>query len=63
MTLYNKMFYIIDGFDFSQNPKSTFTKENGETIDFIQYYQEKYNVTINQVNQPLIIALEKKTKK
>lgn len=47
MTLYNKMFYIIDGFDFSQNPKSTFTKENGETIDFIQYYQEKYNVTIN----------------
>ena len=53
---YNNQTYRIDGVDWDKNPTSEFDKKTGERITLAKYYQDKYNKTIRDTKQPLIIS-------
>lgn len=55
LTEFNNRTYRIDDVDFSQSPKNTFQSKNGP-ITFLEYYQTRYNITIRDVNQPLLVV-------
>lgn len=61
-TKYNKQIYKIDDVDFSQSPKSKFTMEDGKDVSYIDYYKEKYNFQVTDMDQPLLINKPKKGK-
>ncbi len=49
--------YRIEGVDFSKNIYSTFKKSNGEEIQFIDYYKQRYpKIQITDLKQPLLIS-------
>lgn len=56
ITRYGKIkTYKIIKIDVSQNPKSTFFKDDQVgKITYAQYYQEKYGLKVTQMNQPLV---------
>ena len=55
--------YKIEGVDFTKNVNSTFKKDNGEEIKYIEYYQKRYpKIKINDLKQPLLISEVKKKK-
>lgn len=62
----NFRMYRIDDIDFKRNPTTNWklgTPEKGTgAMNFIQYYKEKYNITIKAENQPLLIHIDKKAK-
>ena len=63
LTKYNNdKTFVIDSVDFTKSPKSTFTTKNG-SISYIEYYKTRYNKIIQDVNQPLLVSIDKKTKK
>ena len=54
MTKYgNNRCYPIDTLDFLQSPQSTFDQGN-QQVSYIRYYKEHYNLTIQDIHQPLI---------
>jgi aubergine-like protein len=55
ITRYNNKTYRIDGIDFDESPKSTFTLSTGETVTFIEYYKRQYGIKVNDPDQPLLI--------
>lgn len=55
LTAYNNKTYRIDDVDFDQSPKHTFSTNNGN-ISFVDYYKNKHNINIRDVNQPLLIS-------
>lgn len=55
LTAYNNKTYRIDDIEFTKSPMSTFDTKNGP-ISFIEYYQKRYNITIRDVNQPLLVS-------
>jgi aubergine-like protein len=59
MTNYNKKTYKIDDIIWDQKPADSFEKRNGESITFIKYYKEHYNITIREEHQPLLVCLQK----
>lgn len=62
LTRYNRdKLYQVDGIDFSQCPTSTFLCK-GETVSFLDYYQKRYNIKISDLQQPLLLTTDKKTK-
>ncbi|XP_072938555.1 piwi-like protein Siwi [Epargyreus clarus] len=58
MTDYNKKTYKIDDVDWTANPESTF-KMRDQAVSYIEYYQKKYNIKINDLGQPLLISRSK----
>lgn len=58
LTAFNNRTYRIDDVDFTKSPKSTFDKKDGP-ISFIEYYQQRYNITIRDPNQPLLVSKAK----
>uniref|UniRef100_A0ABD2WLF8 Piwi domain-containing protein n=1 Tax=Trichogramma kaykai TaxID=54128 RepID=A0ABD2WLF8_9HYME len=59
LTDYNNNTYKIDDVDYSVSPSSTFTKKNGETISYFDYYRAKYNINIQNAKQPLLVSKAK----
>ncbi len=60
LTRYNNdKTYIIDGVDFTKCPKDKFTMKDDKEMGYLQYYQEKYNRTITDLNQPLLVCIDK----
>ncbi|XP_066143660.1 piwi-like protein Siwi [Euwallacea fornicatus] len=59
LTEYNNKTYRIDDIDFDQNPNSTFTKRDGSTISYKQYFEERYKVRIVHDDQPLLVSKSK----
>lgn len=55
ITGYNNKTYRIDDVDFTKTASSTF-KFNDREKSFIEYYQERYNIKINDPNQPLLLS-------
>ena len=64
MTIYNRKIYRIEEVSYDHSPKDVFLlKEKNMTreISYIDYYKEKYNVTINDHDQPLLVHVNEKT--
>ncbi|XP_025190347.1 piwi-like protein Siwi [Melanaphis sacchari] len=59
MTKYNYKTYIIVDIDENARPNSEFTKNDRSKITYKQYYKEKWNITILDDYQPLLIAKNK----
>ncbi|KAL1459159.1 hypothetical protein WDU94_011166, partial [Cyamophila willieti] len=58
LTKYNNKMYRVDDIDFGCTPTMTFQMK-GETISYIDYYQKKYNITIRNRNQPMLMHKSK----
>ncbi|XP_055696038.1 protein aubergine-like [Lutzomyia longipalpis] len=59
VTEYNNLTYRIDDVDFSLTPLSEFEKKGGEKITFMQYFRDRYNITIRDQRQPLLVSRAK----
>ncbi len=60
VTKYNQKAYRVDRIDFSLSPETTFDKQ-GTQVSYAQYYKTRYNESINDPNQPLLINKDRKT--
>jgi len=49
---------VVDDIDFSKSPQQTFDI-NGKPKSFVEYFQERYNITIRDYRQPLLISKPK----
>ncbi|KAL4483007.1 hypothetical protein ABPG74_019033 [Tetrahymena malaccensis] len=61
ITKYNNyQIYLIDRVDYNKKPTSTFlNKRTNIQISFAQYYLERYNIKIKDMNQPLLVHKRK----
>ncbi|KAG5672135.1 hypothetical protein PVAND_002289 [Polypedilum vanderplanki] len=55
MTPYNSKTYRIDDVKFDANPRNTFDMR-GTQKSFADYYLERYNIKLKDLNQPLLIS-------
>jgi aubergine len=55
LTAYNNNTYRIDDIDFNVNPSLTFDMR-GQQISFVDYYQNKHQLTIRDRNQPMLVS-------
>lgn len=55
LTGYNNRTYSIAGVNWDMTPASTFATRDGET-SFIDYYRKRYQLTIREARQPLLLA-------
>lgn len=60
VTRYNQKTYKIDRVDFAQSPATTFDK-NGTPTSYQEYYRTRYNESIGDMNQPLLINKDRRT--
>jgi aubergine len=58
LTDYNNKTYRIDDVDFDSTPQSTFSTKNGD-ISYVDYYKKRYNITIRDGRQPMLISRAK----
>lgn len=59
MTHYNRKTYRVDDIDWTKTPSSTFEMK-GKMISLADYYRSKYDVTIRDPHQPLLVSRPKK---
>ncbi|CAH1733066.1 unnamed protein product [Aphis gossypii] len=59
LTKFNNKTYRIDDIDEESNTRSTFLKQDGSSISFIDYYKEKYGINISNQQQPMLISKKK----
>ncbi|VTJ75078.1 Hypothetical predicted protein [Marmota monax] len=62
LTRYNNKTYRIDDIDWSVKPTHTFQRRDGSQITYVDYYQQQYNITISDLNQPVLVSLLKSKK-
>ncbi|KAL9651984.1 hypothetical protein ABK040_000327 [Willaertia magna] len=63
MPSYDVRNYIIRSIDFEKNPLSTFYA-NGVAKTYVDYYKERYNVSIKDLKQPLIgVTIKRRNQK
>ncbi|KAH8338660.1 hypothetical protein KR074_012446 [Drosophila pseudoananassae] len=58
LTRYNNRTYKINDICFDQNPKSNFESKCG-AISYLEYYKQYHNISIKDVNQPLLLSIKK----
>lgn len=58
ITDYNNTTYRVDRVETGMTPMSTFKKKN-EDITYMEYYKTRYNITIRDPNQPLLVSKAK----
>ncbi|XP_065335975.1 piwi-like protein Siwi [Cloeon dipterum] len=56
MTHYNNRTYRIDDIDFDANPMTQFSLKDGSKSTFVEYYKKRYNITITNLQQPLLVT-------
>ena len=64
MTSYNKRTYKVDEVDFNVSPLDTFTveeKEETKETSYIDYFKTKYDAKITDMNQPVLVSIDKRT--
>ncbi|XP_072341649.1 piwi-like protein 2 [Scyliorhinus torazame] len=59
MTKYNNRTYRIDDIDWDRAPTSCFQMADGRDITFSDYYSKTYGITIQDLNQPLLVYRQK----
>lgn len=57
MTVYNQKTYKVSDVDFNMTPSSTFSKKDGSTVSFMDYFKEMYNIQIRDPNQPMLMSV------
>ncbi|XP_030382857.1 protein aubergine-like [Scaptodrosophila lebanonensis] len=55
LTDYNNKTYRVDDVDYSASPLSVFSTKDGD-ISYDQYYKKRYNITIRDLKQPLVVS-------
>ncbi|GFO44194.1 piwi-like protein 1 [Plakobranchus ocellatus] len=55
MTRFNNKTYRVDDIDWDARPTDTFVRK-GENITYADYYKQHWNVTINDMDQPLLLT-------
>ncbi|XP_051897227.1 piwi-like protein 2 isoform X2 [Pristis pectinata] len=55
MTKYNNRTYRIDDIDWDKAPTSSFRMADGKSITFCEYYSKTYGISIQDLNQPLLV--------
>ncbi|XP_041827468.1 piwi-like protein 2 [Melanotaenia boesemani] len=63
ITRYNNRTYRIDAIEWNKSPKDTFTLMDGTKTTFVEYYSKNYGITINEMNQPLLLHRPKERSK
>ncbi|CAH0747836.1 unnamed protein product [Bemisia tabaci] len=58
-TNYNDRYYRVDDVDYKTTPKSTFKMKDGTIISYCDYFQNKWGITIRDLNQPMLIHKSK----
>ena len=58
LTTYNNKTYRIDDVDFNANAQSTFKRRDQE-ISYMDYYRERYNITIRNPKMPMLVSRAK----
>ena len=59
ITRYNNKTYRIDEIDWDKNPTHEFEGKGGEKLSYQKYYTERYNRSIRDPKQPLIVSMPK----
>ncbi|XP_039273647.1 piwi-like protein 1 [Styela clava] len=59
LTRYNNNTYRVDGIEWDLNVSMKF-KKGEEQISYLQYYQDHYNIKVNDKQQPLLLSRPKK---
>ena len=54
---YNNKTYRIDDIAWEQSPADSFAKKNGDSITFMDYYKNQYNIAIRHAKQPLLVSM------
>lgn len=58
LTSYNKRTYKVDDIDFEKSPKDKFMLDaEGTETSYFEYFKSKYQATITDMNQPVIVSL------
>ncbi|KAK7796092.1 hypothetical protein U0070_026136 [Myodes glareolus] len=60
LTRYNNKTYRIDDIDWSVKPTQAFQKRDGSEITYVDYYKQQYNITLSDLNQPVLVSLLKR---
>ncbi|XP_006990580.1 piwi-like protein 4 isoform X1 [Peromyscus maniculatus bairdii] len=60
LTRYNNKTYRIDDIDWSVKPTHAFHKRDGSEITYVDYYKQQYNITLSDLNQPVLVSLLKR---
>jgi len=59
ITRYNNKTYRIDEIAWDKHPADEFDGRNGEKMSYVKYYAQKYNKSIRDQKQPLLVSLPK----
>lgn len=59
LTRYNNKTYRINDIDWSVKPTHTFQKRDGTEITYVDYYKQQYDITLSDLNQPVLVSLLK----
>ncbi|XP_018333348.1 piwi-like protein Siwi [Agrilus planipennis] len=59
LTDYNNRTYHIDDVDFNTTPQSVFSKRDGTSISYVDYFKQRYNLVIRQLEQPMLVSRAK----
>ncbi|XP_053677649.1 protein aubergine-like [Anopheles nili] len=57
MSTYNQKTYKICDVDFNTTPSSSFSTKQGDSITFVKYYKDAYNITIRDPRQPMLVSM------
>ncbi|XP_068908412.1 piwi-like protein Ago3 isoform X2 [Tenebrio molitor] len=55
LTKYNNKTYVVDDIGWTMNPRDSFETKSGSKCSFVDYYKQHHNITIGDVDQPLLI--------
>ena len=55
-TPYNNVAHVICDVDFASSPRNTFTLHTGDTKTLADYFTSKWNLPIQDLSQPLLVA-------
>nr|XP_017199343.2 piwi-like protein 4 [Oryctolagus cuniculus] len=59
LTRYNNKTYRVDDIDWSVRVTHSFQKRDGTEITYVDYYKEQYDITLSDLNQPVLVSLLK----
>jgi len=59
----NYRMWRIDEVDFARNPRTATFLENDKKISVADYFKKRYNITIQDMKQPILVNYDRKTNK
>lgn len=59
LTDYTNKTYQVDDIDYSMTANSTFTTNDGKKMTYVEYYQNKYNIKIQDYRQFMLVSRAK----